>query len=258
MYRKPTRKPSPMDLAFEQMAANTHIVLVRTQGGLNLGAAARAMANFGFASLRLVAPSCEVLGVDARSMAVDAFPIIQAARIFDDIPSATADCRTVFGTTRRVGRRRRAELSQSGMAESLLTVGPDNPAAIVFGNEGSGLNSEELDQCNAIVTVRTRADYNSFNLAQAVLLMLYETHRTFQASPPEAFTAMARVEELLGHAEPLLRRSGMIQGADQRQVIARLRKILVRSNLSWREWRMLHAMVAHIDRAWNKDIKPQL
>jgi TrmH family RNA methyltransferase len=254
MARRKRKPQSPMDLAFERMAAHTHIVLVRTQGGLNLGSAARAMANFGFASLRLVSPQCEIYGMESRSMAVDAFHIIEAAQLYDDIPSATADCPTVFGTTRRTGRRRRAELSQADMSASLMSAGPDHPAAIVFGNEGSGLSTEELDQCNAIVSVRTRADYNSFNLAQAVLLMLYETHRTFQDTPAHDFTQMQRVEELLGHAQPLLRRSGMLHGTDQRQINTRLRKILVRADLSWREWRMLHALVAHIDKAWDKDI----
>ena len=243
-----------MDTLFLRMAANTHIVLVRTQGGLNLGSAARAMANFEFASLRLVTPECDILGVEARSMAMDALPLIESAQIFETLPAAIADCATVFGTTRRVGRKRRAELAPADMAEFLKGVGPDRAAAIVFGNEGKGLSNEELECCNAIVTVRTRADFNSFNLAQAVLLMLYETHRAFQDTPAAAATRIERLDELMGHTETLLRRARIVTGADTMQVMTRLRKILLRADITFRESRMLHTIIAHLDKALDRTL----
>ena len=86
--------------------SNYSVVLVASQGGLNVGSVARVMANFGFSDLRLVSPEIDHLGDDARRMAVKASMILESARIYPDLPSALADCHLALGTTRRFGKYR--------------------------------------------------------------------------------------------------------------------------------------------------------
>ena len=222
------------------------VVLVGTRGGLNLGAAARAMANFGFTRLRLVQPEADILGDDARSMAIEALPLLENAEVFDTLEDALQDCQYVFATTRRVGRKRRAHLSPPDMARMMTGLDPVRGVALVFGPENFGLNNREIPHCNAIVTLRTGAPFNSFNLAQAVMLMLYEIFRTFDETDAKTLADMERIEKLMDHAETLLRGIGFITGPDPDQVITRLRRLAERARPSWPDAGMLHAIMGHL------------
>ena len=228
------------------MAAGTAIVLVGTKGGLNLGASARAMANFGFERLLLVRPEAELLGDHARAMAIEALPILEKSEIFETLADAVEGCRYVFATTRRVGRKRRAEMSPRDMARLIIGMDPGEGAAIVFGPEDKGLCNEDLRVCNGIVTLHTGAVFDSLNLAQAVLLMLYEIHRTYHETPAQEAADLERVEKLITHVEMLLRDIGFIEGIDPDQVITRLRKLLLRAGPTFRESGLLHAIIARL------------
>src|SRR5450432_4225136 len=122
---------------------NLRVVLVETRNPLNIGAAARAMANFGFARLRVVNPY-DVAFREARS-AVGAAPLLEAAEEFSTLADAIADCRLAVGTT-SVGHRelqhpiRRLEYG----SRLMLRVLPAAPVALVFGSEKFGLSNEDL------------------------------------------------------------------------------------------------------------------
>ena len=78
------------------------VVLVSPRNPLNIGAAARAMSNFGFDELRLVNPY-EVAFREARS-AVNAGAVLKGVREFATVAKAVADCALVVGTT-SIGHR---------------------------------------------------------------------------------------------------------------------------------------------------------
>ena len=165
------------------------VVLVRPQLAENIGAAARAMANFGVRDLRLVNPRPYDAVLAART-ACDGRDLFNAARTYPDLRSAVADCALTIGTTRRARHVKLAPISPAETAARLAALPPAATAALVFGAEAAGLTNEELYLCDLHSTIPT-TDLGSLNLGQAVLLYLYEW---FQAGPqcPELWKESTR------------------------------------------------------------------
>ncbi|HUL32635.1 MAG TPA: RNA methyltransferase, partial [Candidatus Eisenbacteria bacterium] len=152
---------------------NLRVVLVATRNPLNIGAAARAMANFGFSRLRVVNPY-EVAFREARS-AVGAAPLLESAEEHSSVSEAIADSLLVVGTT-SVGHRelqhsiRRLEYG----ARLILRALARGPVALLFGSEKFGLSNEDLSHCHWLMRIPTVSQDLSMNLGQAVALCLYE------------------------------------------------------------------------------------
>jgi TrmH family RNA methyltransferase len=176
---------------------NLRVVLVATRNPLNIGAAARAMSNFGFSHLRVVNPY-EPAYREARS-AVGAASVLAKAEEFDSVAEAVADCALVVGTT-AVGHRelhhplRRledaAKIIRKQLARQSASRGAEtrrkkaarkraasNRVALLFGSEKFGLTNEDLSHCNWLLHVPTSAQNISMNLGQAVAVCLYELIR---------------------------------------------------------------------------------
>lgn len=153
------------------------VVLVRTRNPLNIGAAARAMVNFGFRHLRVVQPYEPAFG-EARS-AVDAEPVLESAERFATVAEAVADCALVVGTAE--GRQRTPEEPlqrlEAGVEEIRRCLRSGARVAVVFGSEKRGLSNEELAPCQRVLRIPTEAQQPSMNLGQAVAVVLYETIR---------------------------------------------------------------------------------
>ncbi|MBI4064100.1 MAG: RNA methyltransferase [Elusimicrobia bacterium] len=149
-------------------------VLVRPRDPVNIGSAARAMANFGFSDLAVVAPY-EPIWREAVS-AVGAEHLLKQAKTFATVQEATADCHLVLGTT--TGRRRVLQKPVITSPElPCLLAGlkkGEEKAAILFGSEKTGLSKNILDGCNYLVTIPTEPLCPSMNLAQAVVICSYE------------------------------------------------------------------------------------
>src|SRR4051794_40625625 len=163
---------------------NLRVVLVSTRNPLNIGASARAMANFGFSRLRVVNPY-DVAFREARS-AVGAAPLLRAAEEFPSLADAVADCSLVVGTT-SVGHRelqhpiRRLEYG----ARLILRRLPCVPVALLFGSEKFGLSNDDLSHCHWLMRIPTVDQELSMNLGQAVALCLYEMARDPKAEVAE-------------------------------------------------------------------------
>jgi TrmH family RNA methyltransferase len=159
--------------------------MVATRNPLNIGAAARAMANFGFSRLRVVNPY-DVAFREARS-AVGAAPLLRTAEDYSGVGDAVADCRLVVGTT-SVGHRelqhtvRRLEYG----ARLILGALAQGPAALLFGSEKFGLSNDDLSHCHWLMRIPTVSRDLSMNLGQAVALCLYELARDPAAVRPNA------------------------------------------------------------------------
>ena len=147
-------------------------MLVETRNPLNIGAAARALANFGFARLHVVNPYDRAFR-EARS-AVGAAPLLQAAEEFSSVADAVAECRLAIGTT-SVGHRelqhpiRRLEYGARLIRRNLAQA----PVALLFGSEKFGLSNQDLSHCNWLMRIPTVGQDLSMNLGQAVALCLY-------------------------------------------------------------------------------------
>ncbi len=181
--------PSPSQLD------NLRVVLVNPRNPLNIGAAARAMSNFGFFHLRVVNPY-ELAFREARS-AVGASPLLARAEEFKNLAEAVADCTLIVGTT-AVGRRdpqhpvKRPEQGAPLIRKRLA----NSRVALLFGSEKRGLSNEDLSHCHWLLRIPTREDHRSMNLGQAVAVCLYELARDPYAAPPTAKRIAASAAEL--------------------------------------------------------------
>ena len=169
------------------LLAPVEVVLVRTRFPENIGMAARACANMGCPSLCLVAP--ERWDVEkARPLATPkGLPVLESLRVAPSLAEAVAASGLVMGTTARLGGWRKSVLTADqagGVVSGAVRDGAR--VSLVFGSEDRGLSNEELLLCQRLVTIPTAGDASSLNLAQAVLILLYECARALRgggASP---------------------------------------------------------------------------
>ncbi|MGO9368941.1 MAG: RNA methyltransferase [Terriglobales bacterium] len=161
---------------------NLRVVLVAVRNPLNIGAAARAMSNFGVQKLRVVKPY-EPAFREARS-AVGAAGLLAQAEQYDTVAEAVADCRLVVGTTAAghrelLHRLQPLEIGGRTIKRRLKT----GPVALLFGSERYGLSNQELSFCHWAMRIPTREAHGSMNLGQAVAVCLYELVRGRNKAP---------------------------------------------------------------------------
>ncbi len=229
------------------------IVLVRPQMGENIGAAARAMLNFGLDRMRLVAPRDAWPNPRAVAMASGAGRVLDHAGLFDDLPGAIADCDYVFATTARGRELAKPVLSPERAMEQARAMGAlGRNVAILFGPERAGLENEDIVRANAIVTVPVNPAFFSLNLAQSVLLLAYEWRRqggevVHEVLANTEFASGLEVEKLAGHWEAELERAGFFfpetKAAGMRLV---LRNMWSRLGLTRSDVQRFHGMLRQI------------
>ncbi|MES2221790.1 MAG: TrmJ/YjtD family RNA methyltransferase [Acidobacteriota bacterium] len=176
------------------------VILVSTRNPLNIGAAARAMCNFGFCNLRLVHPFDPSFR-EARS-AIGASSVLAEAKVFATVAEAVADCTLIVGAT-AIGHRQTQHpihVLKDGASSILqqLAAPPNHPSrvAILFGSEKVGLSNEDLSHCHWLMHIPTGDQQPSMNLGQAVAVCLYEITRDAAIPVPIADPPPASAEEL--------------------------------------------------------------
>jgi tRNA/rRNA methyltransferase len=228
---------------------NLRVVMVSTRNPLNIGAAARAMANFGFSRLRVVNPY-DVAFREARS-AVGAAPLLATAEEFADVADAIADARLVVGTT-SVGHRelqhpiRRLEYG-GRLIRGRLESGS---VALLFGSEKFGLSNEDLSHCDWLIRIPTLDQELSMNLGQAVALCLYELARDPKAetAKPERIKVAeaGEVEQITRMLMEALRQSGYVNPLTEGTTGEKVRRLAVRLRISARDAPVLMGMLRQI------------
>lgn len=231
------------------LASHLRVVMVATRNPINLGAAARAMANFGFSQLRVVNPY-EVAFREARS-AVGAAPLLRSAAEFTTVGAAVADCRLVVGTT-SVGHRelqhpvRRLEYGARVIRKALAS----GPVALLFGSEKFGLSNEDLSHCHWLMRIPTSSLNLSMNLGQAVSLCLYELARNPRAAAarPEKIkpAAAAETEQITTLLLDALRQSGYINPRTAGSTEEKVRRLIRRLPIAGRDAPVLLGMLRQI------------
>jgi TrmH family RNA methyltransferase len=171
----PKKKPAS-DVDRILLMDNLRVVLVEARNPLNIGAAARAMSNFGVRRLRVVNPY-EVAFREARS-AVGAAELLAKAEQYDDVGAAVADCRLVVGTSAVGPRELQHPLERLEEGGREIRRGlAEGPVALLFGSERFGLSNVEMSHCHWMMRIPTREEHGSMNLGQAVAVCLYELIR---------------------------------------------------------------------------------
>ena len=232
------------------------VVLVRPRNPLNIGAAARAMSNFGFRRLRVVNPY-QVAFRDARS-AVGAAELLSNAEEYSSLSEAVADCGLIVGTTavhRRVLQQPLRRLDQEGgrLIRKEISSGR---VALLFGSEKVGLSTADFSHCHWLLHVPTLQDHISMNLGQAVAVCLYEIARSVDGERPaeEIQRASAgEVEMITSILLDALRVSGYVKPGTEVVMEEKARRLVRRMNLQPGEATVWLGMLRQI--AWKLGIK---
>ena len=227
---------------------NLRVVLVRSRNSLNIGAAARAMFNFGFSDLWLVEPYDKAFR-KARS-AVGATKVLRDARVTSDLAEALGEASLIVGASGVEGRvQRQVQRTLPDAGHALRTHLEDRPAALVFGSEKSGLSNEQLSHCDWILNIPTQADCPSMNLGQAVALCCYEIARVARPVPrlrtPASVSADER-DRILGMLMPVLEESGFILRGHRPSQLLKVRRWIGRLRLAPADSRLLMGMLRQI------------
>jgi len=229
------------------------VVLHEPQEIPNIAHVVRAMMNFGFSELRLVRPreydAWRIEGIAHRSA-----ELLAGVRLFDDLPSALADCVHVVAFSAR-GRtaRRQIQRPREAAAEVLALAG-EGPVALLFGREDTGLDNGALDLAHRQVTIPTSPEYTSLNLGHAVVLFLYElalargaeaqpTKRPRRDAPPPP---VAVLEQMLADADTALDHIEFFKHRNRELVMRTVRGLAHRVPLDLREAKLLRSMAIEI------------
>jgi tRNA/rRNA methyltransferase len=235
---------------------NLSVILVEPQGPLNIGGVCRAMMNFGFSDLRLIRPQVDHLADEARLMAVKADSILEGARLYPTLEEALQDCHLALGTTRRFGKYREDFLHPDESARFLLPWTEKGRVALVFGREDKGLHTAELDLCQRLITIPTNDALPSMNLAQSVMICLYEISRAATSSGRttggrKKLASGKSLECMFGHMRDTLMRIGYPDPQNPDHILRTFRRIFGRAGLNEREVRTLRGLWSRID--WVED-----
>ena len=225
------------------------VVLDRPQDGVNIGAVVRAMKNMGFARLRLVQPR-PFAAADLSRVAHHAEDVIGRIEVYDTLDAALADATYVVGTSAIAHGGHSLRHDMETLGQELALRAQAGLVALLFGTEDDGLNTAALDRCHTVVALPTNPAYPALNLAQSVLLFLYELNRQVdsQAAAPAAAAAVpaqptpqALLEQLFLRSEEALRAIDFFK-YDPAGVLRTLRQVAYRAELRREEAALLLAI----------------
>jgi tRNA/rRNA methyltransferase len=241
------------------------IILSHPQLGENIGAAARAMANFGLTDLRLVNPRHGWPDAKATAMAAGAANVVEDARVFATLREAVGDLNVVYATTARERGIAKDVLTPAEAARRLrMASARGEKAGILFGNERAGLDNEEISLSDCVITIPT-AHFASINLGQAVLLTAYEWFRAADVTPPARLEhgpihrkpTRAELLDLFDHLERELKESGFLFPPEKRETMARaIRATIHRARLTYQEVQTLRGMIVALAKGKHRAEKP--
>jgi tRNA/rRNA methyltransferase len=232
------------------------IVLVEPAGALNIGSIARVMKNMGLSQLVIVNPQCDVNGEEATRMSVHAIDLLQSAKIVPDLPTALAGCTRVIATTAR--ERAIPTLLETPRQALPWLVETDEPTALIFGREDSGLTNAELNYATRYLRIPVGSEYSSLNLAQAVGVCAYELQMCLgsiddldrpaasQIPPPSDIAPVEVVEGYYQQLETLLLDIGYLLPHTAEHRMEKIRRLYNRSQLSPNEVALLRGILRQV------------
>ena len=238
--------PAPQSIRF---------VLARTSHPGNIGAAARAIRTMGFWRLVLVAPQ-RYPDPQVTAMAAGADDVLANMVVVASVPEALADCTRVYGLS---ARRRGVNLPELDPRTAVGEIAPllrrGREIALLFGNERSGLDNEELSACHAMIRIPSAEDFPSLNLAQAVQLMAWELRMATQGAMPEAPSdhdappaTADQMERFFEHLFTTMHEIDFHKGRSAKTIEQRVRRLFHRAQPDARELRILHGILADAER----------
>jgi len=232
--------------------ANCRVVLVRTEYAGNVGATARAMANFGLTDLVLVSPVANPAAHQARLMATNGTPILDAAKVIYRFEDAVTDCGMVLGTSAKtVGPFRETSAgTPDELFPSFVAALQEGPAAIVFGPEPHGLTTAELGRCHALLHLPTHPTYPALNLGLCVGICLYELRRHVERRQEPQLkrgaAPFAEFDRSVEHLREALAAIGYLHGQKADSLMMAFRHLLAKAAPTPQEVKMIHGLARQL------------
>ncbi len=230
---------------------NIRVVLARPSHPGNIGAAARALKTMGLDALHLVNPGA-FPHADADARAAGALDVLQRARVHDSLTAALGGCVLAVAASARHRELRHEAMDARAAARELVAAAAGNPVAVVFGNEASGLNSDESALCQIWAAIPANPHYASLNLAAAVQVFTYELRMACAlpaALPAEFATAtLEQVEQLCEHFERSMAVTGFHDPAHPKRLALRLRRLFARARVEAEEVNLLRGFLRAVER----------
>lgn len=234
------------------------IILVIPQMGENIGMVARAMLNCGLTELRLVKPRDGWPSQSAIDTSAGAVEVIEGALVYETTEEAIADLKYVYATT---GRRRdmvaQVVTTKTAAKEMKVKINQGLRCGVLFGGERSGLNNDDVSLADAVLSIPLNPDFNSLNLAQAVLLLSHEWFQLDDDTPDHyletnesPLVSQAEFANFIMRLEKGLEQGGFFRSPDMKPTVMRnIRNIFKRAQLTEQETRTFHGMMVALKRA---------
>lgn len=232
------------------MLSSVRIILLNTSHPGNIGAAARAMKTMGLEELCLVNPK-QFPAAEATARASGADDLLVRAQVFDRLDHALHGCHLVIGASARA-RSIPCPLLDPRECAGLITGRTGTRAAVLFGNEQSGLSNAEMDRCQYLVRIPANPAYSSLNLASAVQIIAYELRMASMATTADATDAQplpvpvdsAAMERFYRHLEQVLVELDFLDPVNPRQLMRRLRRLYNRAGPDDNEMNILRGILS--------------
>ena len=225
---------------------NMRVVLCEPRHAGNIGAAARAMRTMGLTQLVLVNPA-EFPSHEATRRASRATDVLERAQVCTSLPQALTGVALAVACSARTRDIAVPPADARTAARRLAQVAATQPVALVFGNETSGLTTDDVNLCQAIATIPTDADYASLNLAAAVQVFAYEFRLAVLGASNEAagapLASHESVEGFYAHLESALIDTGYLNPEQPKKLMQRLRRLFARAALEQEEVNILRGVV---------------
>ena len=231
-------------------------VLIRPQMGENIGAAARAMWNFGLDRMRITSPRDGWPNQKAVVMASGAGRLLDEAVMCETTAEAVADCTYVYATTARPRELTKPVFTPAhAMKDAAQRIANGAKVAVLFGPERAGMENDDIAKANAIISVPVNPEFASLNLAQCVLLTGYEWRQATVETVPATtsmegeWASQQEMEALAQHYEDRMETAGFFFPEHKAPSMKiHLRNLWSRLPLTRADVQMLHGVMRQMVR----------
>ena len=229
-------------------------ILVNPQLGENIGACARALKNFGFSNLNIVAPRDPWPNTKARMTSVGAYNIIQKAKIYKNVPDAVKKFDLIFASTARKRDVNKKHISIFNFVK-LISKHKKSNIGIMFGPEASGLSNHDLSLSNFIIQIPSSKKLTSLNLSHAVIIICYEIYKSLNLNKFKKekiltkLTSKGSIKNLIKFLEKMLENKKFFKPPEKKKsMILNINNIFGRLELSDKELRILFSIFSSLNR----------
>ena len=225
------------------------IVLVATRSAGNIGSTARVMQNMGLSRLKLVKPR-EHLTSEAFKMASRAVDLVEQAEVYETLGEAVGEEQILVGTTSARERRTHQRVyTPKQIAPIIREYAKAQRVALIFGPENRGLTDEQLARCQYLAVVPSHGESPVLNVAQTVLLMVYEVYTLdpVERTSQPVLVSQDQREEMFQHMEQVLIQIGFLSSSSPEPIMKSIRRFLGKAELTARDVQIVRGIMSQME-----------